>query len=243
MPFKQAFSVKNNPVVASANYHPSNNTWSNTQASAQSLVRQQAQGMNSINQQLAGFKTTSWQPLGFGDIINQQFVGESPLTGVVTLSGGDSPWNAAYTAVGILAADDVTGVGTFDDIAIPFVFAVAATYDLTQRVYLTYTLTGPLNQKYAGRASGFGDPYYIMMRRYSGHHMKYFGYSNPTLDVSRQGVSAYPAIRGREQQLIDFYGGVGSPNVGNSIRGVGYYNLSGRFFHGQSNLYFGPLAP
>jgi RHS repeat-associated protein len=156
---------------------------------------------------------------------------------------GVNPWTAAFATVGVLAADDVTGFGAVDDIAIPFVLATAATYDLTQRVYVTYTLTGPQGKKYAGRASGFGNPKSVMMRRYYGHHMKSLGYSNPTLDVWRQGIYAYPAIRGREQQLIDFYGGIGSSNVGNSIRGVGYYNLSGRFFHGQSNLYFGPLAP
>ncbi len=96
MPFKQAFSVKYNPVVASANYHPSNNTWSNTQASAQNLVKQQASGMNSINQQIAGFSGgTSWQPMGFGDIINQQFVGESPLRGEVA-GGVDAISSAAF---------------------------------------------------------------------------------------------------------------------------------------------------
>jgi acetyltransferase-like isoleucine patch superfamily enzyme len=80
-----------------------------------------------------------------------------------------------------------------------------------------------------------------MMQRYANHHMKMNGYGNPTLDVWAQGAQAYPAIRGREQQLIDFYGGIG--NVGNSIRGVGYYNPLGRVYHAASNLYFGSLAP
>jgi len=43
--------------------------------------------------------------------------------------------------------------------------------------------------------------------------------------------------------LIDFRGGVGSPNVGNRIRGVSPYNPAGLIYHGASNLYFGPLAP
>lgn len=52
-----------------------------------------------------------------------------------------------------------------------------------------------------------------------------------------------PAIRGREQQLMDYYGGVGSPKLGNSIRGVSKYNPAGRFYHYESNRRFGNLAP
>lgn len=58
-----------------------------------------------------------------------------------------------------------------------------------------------------------------------------------------QGAQGYPAIRGREQQLIDSLGGVGSPNVGNAIRGVSRFNPLGRIYHGASDAYFGPLAP
>lgn len=123
--------------------------------------------------------------------------------------GGTNPYALATVGAIALAVDDVTGIGAVDDIAIPFLYAAAATYDLTQRVYVTYTLTSASGQKYAGRASGFGAPYSVMMRRYASHHMKAFGYGNPTLDVWAQGAQAYPAIRGREQQLIDFYGGVG----------------------------------
>lgn len=49
--------------------------------------------------------------------------------------------------------------------------------------------------------------------------------------------------RDRKQQLIDNYGGVGSPGVGNSIRGVSRYNPTGRVYHEMSDSYFGPLAP
>ena len=81
------------------------------------------------------------------------------------------------------------------------------------------------------------------MRRYSGHHMNYKGYGNPTIDRFVQGTPAYAAIRGREQQLIDYYGGVGSSRVGNSIRGVSKANPMGRYFHEKSNQYFGKLSP
>lgn len=73
--------------------------------------------------------------------------------------------------------------------------------------------------------------------------MKALGYGNPVLDRAVQGYNGYPAIRGREQQLIHFYGGVGSPHVGNNIRGVSRINPAGLIYHGASNLYFGQLAP
>lgn len=55
--------------------------------------------------------------------------------------------------------------------------------------------------------------------------------------------AAYAAIRGREQQMIDFYGGVGSPGVGNSIRGVAYFNPLGRVYHEAASFSFGQVAP
>jgi RHS repeat-associated protein len=157
--------------------------------------------------------------------------------------GGESPWIAAGAAVGVLAADDVTGVGAVNDLLIPVVLAGAATYDLTQRTFITYTLTNPVGQAYVGRASGFGTPQSILNRRLSTHHATALGFGAPTLDRAVQGAQGYPAIRGREQQLIDSFGGVGSPNVGNAIRGVSRFNPLGRVYHGASDAYFGPLAP
>ncbi len=157
--------------------------------------------------------------------------------------GNTNPWGVAWATSGVLLADDATGVGVVDDVAIVGIVAGALAYDATYRTYVTYTLTNPNGQKYAGRASGFGDPYSIMMNRFSMHHMKLQGYGDPVLDASAQGYpSGYSAIRGREQQLIDYYGGVGSPNVGNSIRGVSKINPYGRVYHSMSNTYFGPLS-
>ena len=69
------------------------------------------------------------------------------------------------------------------------------------------------------------------------------GFSDPTVDRSLSGPGAYGAIRGRKQQLIDHLGGVGSPVVANSIRGVGRWNPMGRPFWSSSNAAFGNLAP
>ena len=156
--------------------------------------------------------------------------------------GDDDPWKAAAgialvasASDGPLPIGDIVGVGAL---------AIAAGYDLTQRVYLTYTLEGPNGKIYVGRTSGFGSPEKVMMKRFRGHHMaKKFGYKNPKIDVYAQGVGSYYAIRGREQQLIDYHGGVGSPKVGNAIRGVSKYNPAGRLFHNISNSFFGNIAP
>jgi len=38
-------------------------------------------------------------------------------------------------------------------------------------------------------------------------------------------------------------GGVGSPLVGNSIRGVSQYNIFGQIYHQVANVAFGQIAP
>jgi hypothetical protein len=63
------------------------------------------------------------------------------------------------------------------------------------------------------------------------------------VDWSAQGFFNRPAIRGREQQLIDFYGGVGCPGVANAIRAVRPDHPFGRPYHAASDALFGPLAP
>ena len=68
-----------------------------------------------------------------------------------------------------------------DAVALGAITAAAA-YDISQRTYITYTLNNPITgQIYVGRASGFGDPQSIMMNRFSGHHMRAFGFGNPSL--------------------------------------------------------------
>ena len=142
-----------------------------------------------------------------------------------------------------LTLSGIDGPAPIGDTIGAVVLAGATAYDAAKRTFVTYTLRNPAGQIYVGRTSGYGDPYSIMMRRASGHHMRAFNFGQPVLDRAVQGYQGYPAIRGREQQLIDFHGGVGSPNVGNRIRGVSQYNPLGRAYHELSNLYFGQLAP
>jgi hypothetical protein len=99
------------------------------------------------------------------------------------------------------------------------------------------------------------------------------GFVDPVLDryavgyavdyTQRYRDAAYVAIRGREQQLIDFHGarrakqrgispfvggarsdtGSGEPLTENAIRGVARDNPNGEVFHLNANLHFGELAP
>lgn len=95
-----------------------------------------------------------------------------------------------------------------------------------------------------GRTSGFGTPEQIVARRYANHHMQGKGYHSPKVDKYAMGPwrsPAYDAIRGREQQMMDFHGGVGSTTLGNSIRGVSKMNPNGSRYHKASNMKFGQL--
>lgn len=74
--------------------------------------------------------------------------------------------------------------------------------------------------------------------------MKAKGYHSPKVDKYAVGAwrsPAYDAIRGREQQMMDFHGGVGSTTLGNSIRGVRKNHPFGSYYHTKSNQMFGPL--
>jgi hypothetical protein len=150
----------------------------------------------------------------------------------------------AAKAVGVMVADDATGIGVGDDLAIPAVLAAALVADQLERTYVTYTLTNAsTGEVYAGRTSGFGSPQQIVSARYTYHHMRLLGFGSPTVDRAASGPLGRLAIRGREQQLIDSLGGVGVYPVANQIRGVSRFNIAGPLYHFRSDQTFGPLAP
>lgn len=117
-----------------------------------------------------------------------------------------------------------------------------AIHDYIHKIYVTYTLTNAeTGQVYIGRTSGMGTPQQVANKRYYGHGLKRAqGFGKPVVD---RWSKSYFAIRGREQQLIDYYGGVGSPKVANRIRGVAARNPFGRRFHDSANRHFGNIAP
>lgn len=71
----------------------------------------------------------------------------------------------------------------------------------------------------AGRTSGYGKPPANVAKRDAKHHMNKKGYGPAILDKSSTNKNA---IRGREQQLIDYYGGARSKGgtSGNKINGI-----------------------
>ncbi len=128
-----------------------------------------------------------------------------------------------------------------------------------QRLFVTYTKTHPdTGAIYVGRTSGEGDPRAIMAARDGpSHHMTERGYGPAELDrsapatlpyASRHADPGYQAVRGREQQMIDSFGGAASDRPaatlsGNAIRGVAADNPFGRTYHDAATRTFGEAHP
>ena len=181
-------------------------------------------------------------------------------------SNGGSESLASTIAIPVTGSG-VAGSGLAGASSIPAVGAgILAAYGIdvlerkaSEKTFVTYTKIGPNGQVYVGRASGTGTPLDIVKRRDVGHHMNAFGFGPAILDQFAMGttsvqlgmgfatsLSAYVVIRGREQQLIDFYGGSvsdGNLSGANAIRGVSKWNPLGRVYHAGSSAVFGQIAP
>ncbi len=98
--------------------------------------------------------------------------------------------------------------------------------DDDEKVYVTYVKIGPKGEHYIGRTSGRAGESLesIVERRDKYHHMNLLGYGKAKVDVSAKGDDGYFAIRGREQMGIEYYGGVNSSDVGNSLNGIWILN-------------------
>ena len=111
-----------------------------------------------------------------------------------------------------------------------------------QYQYVTYTRLNPVTrQVYAGRTGGYGAPEEIIHRRSLGQpHLTAEGFLLPTVD---RWSTDRAAIRGREQQLIDFYGGARSVggSARNLINGVADYNPNRPFYMNAARKAFGDL--
>lgn len=162
---------------------------------------------------------------------------------------GDDDDDVSYTsavAPCAIALSAIDGPAPFGDAVAVGLLAGAvvadAVNDYINTIYVTYTLTNPkTKQVYVGRTSGTGTPQQIANRRYRHHYLRRAqGFDKPVVD---RWSKSYSAIRGREQQLIDYYGGVGCPKVANIIRGVSRFNPKGITYHNDSNDNFGNIAP
>ena len=122
------------------------------------------------------------------------------------------------------------------------------------RFYATYTKTGVRSDgttiTYSGRTSGWTtnstgptreEAERAVALRDFGHHMTALGFGRAVLDKASLSRAA---IRGREQQLIDHFGGAWKSDngtSGNAIRAVSKYNLAGPAYHMAANALFGEL--
>jgi len=180
--------------------------------------------------------TTSFGSLS-GSSNNNYFAGATATAGTYggrVIGGGLSE---------VFAASRLIGGVLLAPLAIP---GDTAQNQRSQEVYLTYTRTNPTSgQVYSGRTSGSINESTdaILNRRMAGQPiLNAQGYDAPQVDKSS---SNYSAIRGREQQLIDFNGGAQSVggSARNMINGVADGNPNRPFYMGQSNIEFGGPLP
>ncbi len=109
----------------------------------------------------------------------------------------------------------------------------------TRKIYQTYTKTNPkTGDIYCGKTSGCGLPKDNVIKRDSNHHMNKEGYDPAVLDKSSKNSSA---IRGREQELIDFHGGAKSQGgtSGNKINSISDKNPKKEFYQNENKKKFG----
>jgi len=103
----------------------------------------------------------------------------------------------------------------------------------------TYTKYNPdTKETYVGKCSGCGTPEQNVAARDRGHHVSRRGFGPAELDKSS---TSRAAIRGREQQLIDAYGGAKSQGgtSGNAINGIARDNPSRQSYIDAAEAEFG----
>lgn len=152
---------------------------------------------------------------GCATVVNNSNLGQAVLT-------------AAQVVAAVIPGADLVDAGaeatTFaiGDIADATV-AADATGDVGSaltRSYQTYIkVNADTGEVYAGRTSGFGTPLENLAARDASHAYNDLGFGPAQLD---QSSASYAAIRGREQQLIDYFDNLG--NSANKINGISPLN-------------------
>jgi len=210
-------------------------------------------------------------PIGFAGGGNlYAYVGNDPLN-AIDPSGlaADGPqnsqgnyWGVPQAGVATIGAVDTAGTGiaggatagvgagTIVTLGVFGAAAVGLAGDTLQKsdpfYNATYTRTNPVTgQVYSGRTSGYGSPSELVrLRGLQQNILNAQGFAPPQLDVAATGgIPAYSAIRGREQQLINFHGGAQS--IGgtsrNMINGISPINPLGPIYIQSSVAAFGAL--
>ena len=133
----------------------------------------------------------------------------------------------------------ITSLPTIVELITAGILVVAGVYNVAFRTFFTYILTNLISgQIYVGRTSGFKEALQIIKRRLYKHDYYNNGFTELKIDRAAHGLRAKFAIRGREQQLIDYYGGIGSSKLANKRRGVSKTNPLGHAYHRESDKFF-----
>jgi RHS repeat-associated protein len=210
-----------------------------------------------------------WQtdPIGYGGGSNfYAYVGNDPLNLVDPFGLCDNPagcgggsgtgaviglvdTTGAFTgAASVMARGGVLGPAAAVTLPLSLSGDTCQTCNQDPFYYATYTRTNPNTaQVYSGRTSGYGDPNTLVQTR--GLQQPILtgeGFLSPVLDQGvsvQQNPNAYAAIRGREQQLIDFNGGAQSMGgtSRNMINGISNINPLRSYYIQQSINLFGAL--
>jgi hypothetical protein len=112
--------------------------------------------------------------------------------------------------------------------------------------HVTYTkFNSGTGETYVGRSHGYGlTPNDVVFERDRKHHKDKEGFGKASLDRSAHGFHGYLAIRGREQIMIDAFGGSwsdkgrGNTRSGNNIRGVSRFNPFAPAYYFFAKLFF-----
>jgi hypothetical protein len=157
---------------------------------------------------------------------------------VSTISDVANGWLTEAATSTAISAASMAAAGA---VILPQVLASDST-NRPEYLYATYTRTNPITGLiYSGRTSGYGNPNDLVQARGMQQTLlNAEGFAKPVLDSFS---TNYNAIRGREQQLIDFNGGARSVGgtTRNIINGVSDLNPLRPYYIYESTKSFGPL--
>ena len=191
-------------------------------------------------------------PIGYADDLNlYAYVGNGPVNakdpkGLATSTLESKSFGSiAGGSAGVLGPEALGALGRAGTAStgLGLGAALMLSGDTEQQyTYATYTRVNPTTgQVYSGRTGGYGDPNTLVQQRgLQQAILNAEGFAPPVLD---QWSSNGQAVRGREQQLIDYYGGAKSVGgtTRNAINGVADFNPNRPWYIGAAIAEFGSL--